>query len=275
MKLIAFLQLYNELENGNLIRCLENCKKWADDIFIYDDCSTDGSQEVYKKYTDTRNILFGTKRNFKREMFHKQQLLTLALKSNPDWIGWIDGDCTFCRELTEDCKGFLSKIEKEGFTSSKLHNLNLWRHPAFCRLDNKFDGLWHVVFWKNTGKLHYSPEEKLHRPGFPSGLFLKKQFVPLKSLSLLHYGFGTEFNIIKKYLTYKSHGQIGWNLDRLIDEQCSFQLEKVPRSRYPEGDVPIDYDTISVPQPLTYDECRGFLSWEQFKGSAEYQRLVQ
>ena len=54
MRLVAFLQLRNELENGNLIRCLENCKKWADDIYIYDDCSDDGSQEIYQKYTTTR-----------------------------------------------------------------------------------------------------------------------------------------------------------------------------------------------------------------------------
>ena len=97
MRIVAFLQLYNELENGNLVRCLENCTKWADDIYIYDDCSDDGSQDVYLKYTERGNIIFGSERNFKKELFHKQSLLEMALKSRPDWIGWIDGDTTLKR----------------------------------------------------------------------------------------------------------------------------------------------------------------------------------
>jgi len=104
MRLVAFLQLYNELENGNLIRCLENCKRWADDIYIYDDCSTDGSQEVYTQYTEKKNIILGSTHDFSMELFHKQQLLDLVLGSNPQWIGWIDGDCVLCKELTERCK---------------------------------------------------------------------------------------------------------------------------------------------------------------------------
>jgi glycosyltransferase involved in cell wall biosynthesis len=274
MRLVAFLQLYNEVENGNLVRCLDNCKQWADDIFIYDDCSTDGSQGTYEQYTSKTNIIFGRERNFKRELFHKQQLLDLTLKSNPDWIGWIDGDTTLDRSLTNNCKDFLMKIDSQGYTSSKLHNLNLWKHPAFFRLDNKFNGLWHVVFWKNTGGLNYIPEERLHRQQFPDGMPIKEQYTPPESKPLLHYGFGSKFNIVKKYLTYKSYGQSGWSLDRLIDEQSSYQLEKVPKDWYPENNIPLDYDVISIPRQLTYNEYRKFNSWEEFKTSKEYQELI-
>ena len=121
MKLVAFLQLYNENETGNLRRCLDNCKKWADEIFIYDDCSIDGSQEVYLEYTDKDHIIFGTTRNFTEELFHKQQLLELTLKSNPDWIGWIDGDTTLSRTLTENCKQILEELPK-----NNLHSYEGW-----------------------------------------------------------------------------------------------------------------------------------------------------
>ena len=43
MKICGFLQIYNELEKGNLKRCITNLKKYCDYIAVYDDGSTDGS----------------------------------------------------------------------------------------------------------------------------------------------------------------------------------------------------------------------------------------
>ena len=51
MKIIAFTQMRNEIEKGNLFRYLENAKQWADEIVIYDDVSTDQSVEFARKYT--------------------------------------------------------------------------------------------------------------------------------------------------------------------------------------------------------------------------------
>jgi len=267
MKVIAFLQLHNELENGNLVRCLENCRKWADDIFIYDDLSNDGSQEIYKKYTSPQNIILGTVRDFTEELFHKQKLLTLALRSKPDWIGWIDGDTTLCKELTNNCKDYLKTLDQMGKDGSTLHNLNLWRHPAFYRTDNKFNGLWHTVFWKNNGNLHYEPIKKLHRRQYPIGM--ENIYRPSNDIPLLHYGFSSERLIIKKYLTYKSYGQKGWPLDRLIDEQTSFVLGKAKKHWYPEENLPKDFDTAVMPTPLTYDKIRNLNSWEEYKRKFE------
>ena len=265
MRVVAFLQLHNELENGNLIRCLDNCSRWADDIFIYDDCSDDGSKQVYLKYTDEKNIIFGSERKFQEELFHKQELLALTLKTNPNWIGWIDGDAILDRFLTANCKDFLQMIEEKGYDAAKLHNLNLWRHPAYYRLDNKFNGLWHVVFWKNNGNLHYEPTVGLHQRQYPHGIEESRMCETPQKVNLLHYGFSSERLIVKKYLTYKALGQDGWELDRLIDEQSSFVLEKVPKKFYPEDNIPEDYDTAVVPQPITYDEYRKYHSWDEYK----------
>jgi len=273
MRLVSFLQLRNELENGNLVRCLENCKRWSDDIFIYDDCSDDGSQEVYEKYTDKKNIIFGAKKEFNMEQFHKQQLLTLALKTNPDWIGWIDGDTILDRRLTDDCRGYLQGIDDQGFDHARLHNLNLWRHPSFYRMDNSFNNLWHVVFWKNNGKLHYNPKPRLHYPGNPQGI--SKLHNIEYGYHLLHYGFATKLQIVKKYLTYKSYGQRGWDLDRLIDEKSSYDLVRVEKGCYPEENVEADHDTAPVPPALTYDEYRGFNSWEEFRGTDLHKQLLE
>lgn len=271
MRLIAFLQLRNEFENGNLIRCLENCKKWADDIYIYDDCSDDGSQDIYLKYTDASKIIMGEKRQFDRELFNKQKLLNLALKSNPQWIGWIDGDTILDRRLTNSCKEILDGVGRKGYGAVKLHNLNLWRHPAFYRLDNRFNDLWHVVFWKNNGNLHYTPTASLHQRQYPKGI--GKIYALEYGYHLLHYGFSTKKQIVKKYLTYKSYGQSGWDLDRLIDEITSWEVLKVEKECFPLENVPQDYDCIKMPSQLTYNEYRAFNSWEEFKLTDLYKEL--
>lgn len=262
MKLVAMLQLYNEFENCHLIRCLENCAIWADEIFIYDDCSTDGSEHVYSKYTARENIIFGEQRNFTDELFHKKELLDLVLKCNPDWIGWIDGDAIFDKAITNSAKDMLKTMDDDGFDGVNLHNLNLWRHPAFYRTDNLFNNLYHRVFWKNNGNLHYYPSQGLHKDQFPCGMM--NVFQLSQQFHLLHYGFASEEWIIRKYLTYKSYGQNGWALDRLVDED-NFVLCKVPSNLYPENNVPYDYKNAKEPTPLTYNKYRKFNSWEAYK----------
>jgi hypothetical protein len=90
VKLVAFIQMFNESSRGNLRRCLGNCKQWADDIVIYDDASTDDSVAVAREYTD--HIIVGKENCFRRELYHKEELLEYALTLSPDWIFWIDCD---------------------------------------------------------------------------------------------------------------------------------------------------------------------------------------
>lgn len=264
MRIAAFLQLYNENENGNLIRCLNNCKQWADDIYIYDDASTDGSCEIYTQYTHKNKIIFSKSREFKKELFNKQELLHLVIndKHPPDWIGWIDGDTILSQFFLCDLKSKLSVAENEGHEGMKVHNINLWRHPAFYRKDNLFDQLWHVVFWKNNGNLHYNPKNGLHQFQFPLGIKNIGRFHYTQPL--IHYGFASENAIVKKYLMYKSFGQSGWELERLIDETSSFKLKKVPPDWYPKENYPIDYDTVVKPNAINYDQYRLFNSWEEY-----------
>lgn len=265
MKIAAFLQLRNEHQNGNLIRCLSNCRQWSDEIWIYDDASDDGSQDIYLDYTTRDRIIFGTKRDFGAEVFHKQQLLTKVMRSRPDWIIWIDGDTILCRRWTEKCRDILANCDRMGMDGVYLHNLNLWRHPAYYRLDMAFDGLWHMVAWKASGRLHYTPRMGLHQQQFPHGILCPGR-APYEE-PLIHYGFASHKAIVNKYLMYKAHGQRGHNLDRLIDEQTSFVLQKVPREWYPEENVPSDYDQAPLPAPLTYDEFREFASIDDMLAS--------
>jgi len=135
-----------------------------------------------------------------------------------------------------------------------------------------FDDLWQLVFWKNNGQLHYEPVKGLHELQYPKGL--TNTYKPRVTLPLLHYGFASVKQIVRKYLTYKSLGQQGWGLNRLVDELSSFSIHKVDKSFYPDG-PPSDYDTVPFPTPMTYNKYRGFESWEEFKVSKECKELSQ
>jgi len=85
-KIVGFSQLHNELELGNLenwFKCMEVC----DEIYIFDQASTDGSRELYKKFDNVHVIESDTNR-FEEELICKQELLEKVLIEQPDteWI---------------------------------------------------------------------------------------------------------------------------------------------------------------------------------------------
>ena len=61
-KILAIIQVYNELEKGNLQRFFRYIKNCVDEVVVYDDCSTDGSYECAKK--NTQWVLRGLKNDF-------------------------------------------------------------------------------------------------------------------------------------------------------------------------------------------------------------------
>jgi len=265
MKIVAFLQLYNELEKGNLERCLENCKIWANDIVIYDDCSTDGSFNFYLKYTDRKNIIVGKQNEFRKELFHKNELLKLALSLSPDWIGWMDGDAIFDRFTTENIREVIDRAgNNDGIY---FHYLNLWKSESWFRLDNQFNDLNICGLWRNNGRLHYNPSESLHLQQFPIGIGQ----VVISGREILHYGFSSREKIIEKYLRYKACGQTGWALERLIQESQTYNISKAPKDWYPINEIPKDYDFSPYPIPESYEDVTRYNSYEEYSKTKKSQ----
>jgi len=211
MKLIGFLSVYNEVEKKNLRRCLESMSRYCDEIAIYDDASTDDSVSVAREFTDL--IIEGKKNEWGKEAEHRQQLLELALTKSPDWIFWMDAD-EVIEKRGED--GDLRKLcENAQFDSYAFHEVNLWRTPAFYRLDSSYnDGIF-CRLWKNNGTLRIPNKPGLHQRLVPDTLDSEST----STIQVLHYGFSSDDRIIDKYLTYKAHGQSGWALERLVDER--------------------------------------------------------
>lgn len=230
-KIVGITQIYNELEKGNLKRFFKYIKNCVDELIIYDDCSTDGSYEYAKKHTPW--VIRGSKNDFTSEIEHKQILLKTALNFKPDFILSVDADEVIStgerKSLQELCKLCIEK----GLDGLEFQNINLWRSTNWKRLDSQYNEGWPIKLWRVKSNMNFDVSKKgLHQKPFPNVI---KKTEKQNALKIIHYGFSNDINLAHKYLTYKSHGQKGYDmLDRLLDES-QLILEEVPNSLFPRG----------------------------------------
>lgn len=211
MKLVGMLMAYNELEKGNLVRCLESLSRYCDDIVVYDDGSDDGSDVYYDIFNC--KVIYGERNDFKNELEHKQQQLELCKQIGAGWIFRIDAD-----EILDErgvAGGLRALIEKSDKPSYAFHTINFWRSPSYYRLDNSYNDVVFNRLWRCKPDLHFNVEHGLHLTNYPVGATDNEGFAPFQ---ILHYGFASNEAIIDKYRMYQEHGQAGWALNRLIDE---------------------------------------------------------
>tara|TARA_R100000951_G_C2647642_1_gene183118 strand:+ start:53 stop:1597 length:1545 start_codon:yes stop_codon:yes gene_type:complete len=232
-KIVGFSQLHNELELGNLenwFKCMEVC----DEVYIFDQASTDGSREFYKKFDNVHVIESETNR-FEEELICKQELLEKVLKEQPDtgWIFWMDGDTLLDARLLDRSvlEDLLFQLDMNSIEGGWLGHYNLWRSDVWHRVDDEYDHFMkagRMAFWKNTGHLSFSQEQGLHKSQHPEGIRTGAR----APFNLIHKGFADDEQIISKYKNYKSRGQEGWALERLLNED-GLVVERVPNEELP------------------------------------------
>jgi len=253
MKLIAFIQMYNESSKGNLDRCLANCKQWADDIVIYDDASTDDSVEVALKYT--KYIIRGVVNDFNKELAHKQQLLDYALTLNPDWIMWMDCDEIVDRAGTN---GGLRKLAETGTHDAySFHQANLWRSQTYYRVDTLFDKGWFIRLWKVQEGISFFVEPGLHKLLYPKTI----KTIAKSDIRIIHYGFSDYKQTLVHIGAMVQHG---WNKETftklapanwiLNETQCT--CHKMPVDWFPVENIP--KDVWEEPKPRTIESLKSY-----------------
>lgn len=234
MKIIGFAQLRNELEKGNLenwFKCMSVC----DYIYIYDQNSTDGSKEYYKKFSNV-TVIESPENKFYDEMACKNELLNTLLSDHPDvnWIFWVDGDTLIDNRLIENEGQKLKDLCEYGNShmvdAFYFGHYNLWRSDVHYRVDDDYHWLHGrvVPLWRNNGNIHFPTGSGLHQQQFPFGL----NNIVSADYSLIHRGFATDYQIMTKYDVYKERGQNGWALERLLSEQ-TLQVENMDHNLLP------------------------------------------
>lgn len=106
-------------EEGRIVDCLESVK-WADEIIVVDDESTDNTREIVKRYTDKVFI-----RKMDVEGSHRNWAYAQAKNA---WVLSLDADERVTPELKEEIKDVLKINPKEnGFTVPRRNYIgNYW-----------------------------------------------------------------------------------------------------------------------------------------------------
>lgn len=249
MKIVGFSQLRNELENGNLKNWFKSME-FCDSIYIYDQDSTDGSKEYYKKFKNTV-VIESPINDFTNEIKCKDVLLTKLLEEQPDadWIVWLDGDTIIDARLTNQNAFILkmileSHLDKEDVDSIVLGHYNLWRSDIYYRIDNLFNWLNDkgiCAIWRNNGKLKFDPISGLHREQYPEGINKGVRF----NYSLIHRGFATDKQIIRRINYYKTISDASWDKTDAEDYIIGSKLKAETIERF------LNEDNLQVEQLIS------------------------
>jgi hypothetical protein len=235
-KITGFSQLRNELSKGNLHNWLKQMFEICEYVYVYDQNSDDGSKEVYKNYPNLV-VIESEINDFRREIMCKSKLLTKLLSEHPDtdFIIWLDGDSLLEKKITdnnnEELMNTCNHAINNGIDGILLGHYNLWRSDIHYRIDNSYHDLSHGVcaIWRNNGNLNFDMVDGLHRPQYPNGIVKMTK----SNFNIIHRGFATDYQIMTKYDVYKSNGQNGWALDRLLDEG-TLNVNQIEKNILPE-----------------------------------------
>lgn len=239
MIITGFVQMRNELQSGHLKRFIDWNSALFNHLAIFDDASTDGSFE-YLQDKNVDLIIRSEYCSFGSELANKRKLLELAKQKFPDtdWFLWLDVDEVLfaSREELED---LLTKAAQGDYSGVSFRLTNLWKNENYFRTDSGYDSLSNVRLWKNSAKLEFSPETGLHKLLHPKGI---ERILEQRDFHVTHFGFATKELVAQKFSYYRSFGQQGSNLWRLIDES-SMALEPISLRSSQLGQRYIDYSS--------------------------------
>ncbi len=205
VKLSVVIMTMNE--EKVIARCLESVK-WADEVILVDDASTDRTIEIARGYT--QNILFADSHG----AFENNRNLGID-KAQGEWILSVDADEVISPELREEIKQAINESGKIGFfMPRKNYFLSKWIRGCgwwpdyILRLFRKDSFRW-------PKELHQTPEIKDSERGKIG--YLKNPFIHYSYTSFRQYF--EKFNRYTSELAFEDY-QKGFRINRLNFVVC-------------------------------------------------------
>lgn len=195
MKLVAILRIKNAI--STVEECLGRLSSLVDEIIVLDNGSTDGTSEVYKKFSKIKEILH-------TEGFHegrdKIMLLDAAKARNPDWILWLDADEIFERNMTREV---LDGYMRSGHPIYGFRMYNFWLNRKVWRFDNRWFRYTLNIqrhMWKNLPGTYFANKRFHNGPiaGIP-------ERVKVSPYRLKHYGYADKDELTRKWKFYSAN----------------------------------------------------------------------
>jgi hypothetical protein len=239
MIICGFAQSHQEAQNGNLQIWMRAMQSVCNEIYIFDQGSTDNSRDIYESYKNV-HVIYNDKNDFVNELKCKARLLDFARENNPEisWFFQCDIDTILERQLLDRSKfeEMLMIGDAIDVDAISLSHINLWRSDVWERRDSDYDYFDHVGLvwlWKNKPGLKFDEIDGLHKPQFPSNI---KTVLPMLHYKLIHRAHVTDKAAIKKYEHYKELEKLGFispGIERLIDE-TNLKVVEVDKKLFPE-----------------------------------------
>ena len=186
-----------------LSEMLTSCTGYIDNAVIIDDASTDNTVEICEEILkDTEHVIIKNNSSiFANEWKLRKQQWEETVKTNPDWILFLDAD-----EIFESC--FKSKIRELLRSDPSVYVYEFRRYDLWDNSHYRDDNLWTAHLHYDAFMLRYDPTYKYifarqtnqHCGRMPSNIkYMKARHSELR---LKHYGWINEEKRLEKYKRY-------------------------------------------------------------------------
>lgn len=192
-------------EENNIGACLESVK-WADEIVVVDDTSTDGTIQIAEKYTPRIFV------NDSRGDFHKNKNFG-AEQASGEWILSLDADEIIPKDLAAEIKEAVNSSSVQGYYLNR-RNFFLgkwirgcgWYPDYILRLFRKGAARWPLIEEdfhgtpKADGEKRYLKYDFLHYSYVSFEQYIKKFNQYSSALARQEYSRGTKLNFPVHFL---------------------------------------------------------------------------
>jgi len=226
MRIIASIVTKNETSRY-FQSMLEHNQFWWDDLFVYDDRSTDETVGMAQEFTSNVVVRAEQSPSFltHEANFRANALSALEQKMNPspeDWIFAIDADEFLFVKDPLTLKDVVGQAEAQGRTSVDMRIPEIWSIDKYRSLYKRTDGFWDEMSLPRLYKYNqdWSFRNKAMGCGSGPAYTYGNTFVPeYDECHLLHVGYADEADRIAKHNRYTSlpnHGHNPKHIESII-----------------------------------------------------------
>jgi len=185
-KIIAIYRIRNE--ERWIEKSLEAVSEVCQEIVILDDCSTDNTVEICKKFPNVVEIHERKESLPLDEVRDKKIIWEMAMKRNPDFIFKLDGDEILAPNSKEILLNEIMNLYPNDLNFS-LQLMYIYDKPNQWRTDAWFDDIYHIRLIRIN---EYTKDLEFEESGYPGNahsLHLPPtKYVPVRSdVKILHY----------------------------------------------------------------------------------------
>lgn len=223
-KLTLSMVVKNE-ENRYLKRVLQSAKEYIDEAVIIDDGSTDRTVDIIKEtLRDIKvTIIQNTESVFSTEWKLRRQQWEETIKTNPDWILFLDADEIFEDKFNVEVRALLAdkSVDVYSFRLYDMWSEDKYREDRYWNAHKSFRPF--LIRYQKNFQYKFN-ERNQHCGRMPENVTELPQ--KISNLRLKHYGWSKKEDRVFKYERYKildPEGKHG------IKEQYESILDKEPK----------------------------------------------